>query len=120
MPPDAGLDIEKVDLLPGVRRMLAVFGSEAPFDRGRQQIELLAGFEVTAKAVERTAEVIGADIAAGEQREIQRPATEPARRGGSIHPYPLSALATGSPACSGQSAGPSHHGAALLPFQRAV
>lgn len=71
-PADAALDIEKVDLSPGVRRMLALVGSEAPFDHGRQQLELLAGLEVTAKAVERTAEAIGADIAAGEQREIQR------------------------------------------------
>jgi hypothetical protein len=52
--------------------MPALVGSEAPFDHGRQQIELLAGLEVTAKAVERTAEAIGADIAAGERREIQR------------------------------------------------
>jgi hypothetical protein len=71
-PADAALDITKTDLSPGVRRMLALVGSEAPFDHGRQQIELLAGLEVTAKAVERTAEAIGADIAAGEQREIQR------------------------------------------------
>src|SRR5487761_2351227 len=71
-PADAALDIEKTDLSPGVRRMLALVGSEAPFDHGRQQLELLAGLEVTAKAVERTAEAIGADIAAGEKREIQR------------------------------------------------
>jgi len=71
-PTDAALDIANTDLSPGVRRMLALVGSEAPFDHGRQQIELLAGLEVTAKAVERTAEAIGADIAAGEQREIQR------------------------------------------------
>jgi hypothetical protein len=71
-PVDAGLDIERVDLSPGVRRMLALVGSEAPFDHGRRQIELLAGLKVTAKAVERTAESIGSDIAQGEQREIQR------------------------------------------------
>jgi hypothetical protein len=71
-PADAALDIEKTDSSPGVRRMLALVGSEAPFDRGRKQIELLAGLEVTTKAVERTAEAIGADIAAGERREIQR------------------------------------------------
>ena len=71
-PADAALDIEKLDLSPGVRRMLALVGSEAPFDHGRRQIQLLAGLEVTAKAVERTAEAIGADIAQGEQREIQR------------------------------------------------
>ena len=33
-------------------------------------MKVLAGLEVTAKSVERTAEAIGADIAAGEQREI--------------------------------------------------
>ena len=71
-PADAALDIEKTDLSPGVRRMLALVGSEAPFDHGRRQIELLAGLEVTAKGVERTAEAIGADIARSEQGEIQR------------------------------------------------
>jgi hypothetical protein len=71
-PSDAVLDIEKADLSPGVRRMLALIGSEAPFDHGRRQIELLAGLDVTAKAVERTAKAIGENIAQGEQREIQR------------------------------------------------
>jgi hypothetical protein len=71
-PADAGFDIDGTDLSPGVRRMLALVGSEAPFDHGRQQMELLAGLEVTTKAVERTAEAIGGDIAGGEQKEIQR------------------------------------------------
>jgi len=71
-PADAALDIEKTDLSPGVRRMLALVGADVPFDHGRQQLELLAGLAVTAKAVERTAEAIGADIAAGDKREIQR------------------------------------------------
>jgi hypothetical protein len=35
-------------------------------------MKLLAGLEVTTKAVERTAEAIGEDIAAREQAEIQR------------------------------------------------
>ena len=35
-------------------------------------MKLLADLEVTAKAVERTAEAIGEDIAAWEQEEIQR------------------------------------------------
>ena len=71
-PADAALDIERLELSPGVRRMLALTGSEVPFDHGRRQIQLLAGLEVTAKAVERTAEAIGGDIAQGEHREIQR------------------------------------------------
>lgn len=52
--------------------MQAVVGQEAPFDQGRQQIKLLADLELTTKAVERTAEAIGEDIAAREQEEIQR------------------------------------------------
>jgi hypothetical protein len=47
-PADAGLDMEPADLSPGVRRMLALVGSEAPFDHGRRQIQLLAGLEATA------------------------------------------------------------------------
>jgi len=69
-PADAELDIENTDFSPGVRRMQAVVGHEAPFDHGRVQMKLLAGLEVTAKSVERAAEAIGADIAAVEQREI--------------------------------------------------
>jgi len=71
-PADVALDIENVDLSAGVRRMLALVGSEAPFDHGRRQIELLAGIAVTAKAVERTAEAIGENIAQNEHREAQR------------------------------------------------
>jgi hypothetical protein len=71
-PADAALDVEKTDLSPGVRRMLALVGSETSFDHGRQQIELLAGLEVTTKAVERTAEAIGADIAGGDQHAIDQ------------------------------------------------
>jgi hypothetical protein len=52
--------------------MLAVVGQEAPFDHGRQQMKSLADLEVTSKAVERTAESIGADIAVREQQQIQR------------------------------------------------
>lgn len=71
-PRDRELDVEDTECSPGVRRMLAVVGSEASFDEGREQLELLAGLEVTAKAVERHAEAIGADIAGGEQEEIRR------------------------------------------------
>src|SRR5262249_37666427 len=39
---------------------------------GRQQMKVLAGLDVTAKSVERTAEAIGGDIAAREQREIHK------------------------------------------------
>ena len=71
-PVDIELDVENTEMSPGVRRMMAVVGQEGPFDQGRQQMELLAGLKVTTKAVERTAEAIGADIDAHQQQEIQR------------------------------------------------
>jgi hypothetical protein len=71
-PDDVNLDVEKTDLSPGVRRMLALVGSETSFDHGRRQIELLAGLEVTTKAVERNAESIGVDIAGREQIAVNQ------------------------------------------------
>jgi hypothetical protein len=71
-PADVELDIENTEFSPGVRRMQALVGQEAPFDHGRQQMKVLAGLEVTTKAVERAAEAIGGDIAQREQQEIQR------------------------------------------------
>lgn len=71
-PADVELDIAHTEFSPAVRRMQAVVGQEAAFDHGRQQMKLLADLEVTTKAVERTAEGIGEDIAARQQAEIQR------------------------------------------------
>lgn len=71
-PVDSELDIENTEVSPGVRRMQAVVGQEASFDRGREQMRLLAGLEVTTKSVERNAEAIGADIGVRQQREIDR------------------------------------------------
>jgi hypothetical protein len=71
-PADVELDIENTEFSPGVRRMQAVVGQEAPFDHGRRQMKLLADLEVTTQSVERTAEAIGGDIARGERKEIQR------------------------------------------------
>jgi len=71
-PTDVELDIEHTEFSPGVRRMHALVGQDAPFDHGRQQMQVLAGLEVTTKSVERTAEAIGDDIAQCEQREIHK------------------------------------------------
>ena len=71
-PADGELDIVDTESSPGVRRMHALVGQEAPFDHGREQMKVLAGLEVTTKAVERTAEAIGGDIARRQQQEIQR------------------------------------------------
>jgi hypothetical protein len=71
-PVDSELDIEHREVSPGVRRMQAMVGQEGSFDHGRQQMQLLAGLEVTTKAVERNAEAIGEDIVKREQEEIQQ------------------------------------------------
>lgn len=71
-PRDWELDIVGTECSPGVRRMLAAVGSESSFEHSRGQLELLAGIQVTAKAVERQAEAIGEDIETHEQAEIGR------------------------------------------------
>lgn len=71
-PADQELDIVHTEYSPGVRRMQALVGQDAPFDHGREQMKLLAGLEVTTKSVERVAESIGADIARQEQKEMDR------------------------------------------------
>jgi len=69
-PRDAELDVQATAYSPGVRRMLAVVGGEMSFEKGRTQLQLLAGLEVTTKAVERQAEAIGADIAQREKVKV--------------------------------------------------
>lgn len=69
-PRDRELDVEGTAYSPAVRRMMALVGSEGSFEQGRQQLEQLAGLEVTTKAVERGAEAIGEDIAGREQARL--------------------------------------------------
>ena len=71
-PTDSELDIVNTEFSPGVRRMQALVGQQSSFDQGREELQLLAGIDVTTKAVERTAEAIGADIAQCDQQEIDR------------------------------------------------
>jgi hypothetical protein len=71
-PADASLGVEHKEFSPGVRRMMAVVGSDAAFGLGREQLELLAGLQVSTKSVERQAEQIGAAIRQLERAEIQR------------------------------------------------
>ena len=85
-PADVELDIENTEFSPGVRRMQALVGQEAPFDQGREQMKVLADLEVTAKAVERAAEGIGAAIAQREPAEIPPALDLPAAAG---EPIPI-------------------------------
>ena len=71
-PVDVELDIKNTEFSPGVRRMHALVGQQAPFDHGREQIQVLAGLEVTTKSVERIAEAMGGDIAQREQAEREK------------------------------------------------
>ncbi len=66
-PADAELDVAGLESSPGVRRMEAVVGSDMPFAPGCEPMKLLAGLDVTAKAIERAAEAIGAEIAQRDQ-----------------------------------------------------
>jgi len=71
-PVDCELGIVGLESSPGVRRMEAVVGSASPFGRGCEPLKLLAGLDVTAKAIERTAETIGDAIAKCELDDIAR------------------------------------------------
>lgn len=71
-PADRALDVERTELSPGVRRMLGLVGSEcSSFNRGREQMQALAGLQVATKTVERVAEALGGDIADQEQAEME-------------------------------------------------
>jgi len=71
-PTDVELDIAGLESSPGVRRMEAVVGSEMPFAPGCEPMKVLAGLDVTAKAIERAAEAVGAEIAQQDNQEIGR------------------------------------------------
>jgi len=51
---------------------LRIWSTEMPFAKACEPMKVLAGLEVPAKAIERAAESIGAEIAAREAREIDR------------------------------------------------
>jgi hypothetical protein len=106
-PADVELDIENTEFSPGVRRMQAMVGQQAPFDQGREQRKVLAGLEVTAKSVERTAEALGADIAQGEQAVMPQalPVDLPALAGAPIPILYVQMDGTGVPVVKKETVG---------------
>ena len=106
-PRDMELDVENTEYSPGVRRMMALVGSQGSFAQGREQLEELAGLHVTTKAVERQAEAIGSDIAAEEQTERQKALQLelPTHRGPSIPVLYIEMDGTGVPMVSGEVQG---------------
>ncbi len=112
-PADIARDIEDTDFSPGVRRMLALVGSEcSSFDHGRQQMEWLANLEVTTKAVERVTEAIGTDIARRQQETIQQAMQLelPVAVGEPIHKMYVQMDGTGLPMVAKETAGRSGKG----------
>jgi len=53
LPAEVELDIENTEFSPGVRRMQAIVGQDAPFDHGRERMKVLAGLEVTTRGCRR-------------------------------------------------------------------
>ena len=106
-PADRPLDIEHTDFSPGVRRMHALVGQQAPFDHGRAEMRVLAGLEVTTKSVERVAEAIGEDIARREKQEIQQaiPLDLPVIVGEPIPTLYIEVDGTGAPVVKKETAG---------------
>jgi hypothetical protein len=76
IPKDRKLDIVGTSFSPGIRRMMGRVGSQEPFAAGGQDLEELAGVQVTAKQVERVAEAIGVEVEAMrvEERKTVPPA----------------------------------------------
>ena len=64
IPKDRELNIVGTSFSPGIRRMMGRVGGKESFRAGRQDLEELAGVQVTAKQVERVAEGIGVEVEA--------------------------------------------------------
>jgi len=70
-PVDAELGIAGGSLSPGLRRMVARVGSAEPFAGARRDLAELAGIELTAKRVERSAEADGELLRAAVEHEAE-------------------------------------------------
>ena len=70
-PRDRALGLEGGSLSPAVTRMTAAVGALVSFQEGSALLKELAGLEVEAKHVERTAEALGAEIAQEEQGRVE-------------------------------------------------
>jgi Uncharacterised protein family (UPF0236) len=76
-PRDRQLGLENTSLSPAVTRMVAAVGALVSFQEGSQLLEELAGLHVDARQVERSAEALGAEIAADEKSQTQPLAQSP-------------------------------------------
>ena len=62
VPKDQALDVVGSSFSPGVRRMMAHVGGQEPFERGRLDLEELAGITVRTKQIERVSESTGEQV----------------------------------------------------------
>jgi hypothetical protein len=76
-PRDRALGLEHSSLSPAVTRMTAAVGALVSFQEGSALLKELAGVEVEAKQVERTAEALGVEIAEDEQGRVEAEGSEP-------------------------------------------
>lgn len=61
-PRDEELGIEHTSFSPGMRRMMARVGALRPFGQGQEDIQELAGLQVTAKDIERISNRLGQEV----------------------------------------------------------
>lgn len=66
-PRDRELGLENTFLSPAVTRMVAAVGATVSFEEGSQLLQELAGVEVDARQIQRSAEALGAEIAEDEK-----------------------------------------------------
>ena len=71
-PGDEELDIVETTRSPGLRRMMARVGSKSTFKEGREDLKIYAGIDVSAKDVERVAEIIGQEMEVWSKDEQKR------------------------------------------------
>lgn len=76
-PRDRALGLQGSSLSPAVTRMVGAVGALVSFQEGSALLRELAGVEVEAKQVERTAEALGAEIAQEEQDRVEAESREP-------------------------------------------
>jgi hypothetical protein len=99
-PRDRALKLERESLSPGVQRMVALVGAMTSFREGSLLLKELAGVDLNAKRVERSAEALGAEIAADEKRHV-----EPLEQSPLPPTLYLSMDGTGIPMCRSELAG---------------
>jgi hypothetical protein len=69
-PRDRQIGLDHTTLSPAVTRMVGSVGAMVSFEEGSQLLAELAGLDVDTKQVERTAEALGAAIAADEKQNL--------------------------------------------------